>query len=119
MRPPQLSEVWRQAGGPKPEPEGTTALESGNRVEISREGNWQVMQMDGERLIIMGLPIDINRASSRDLEALPGVGPTLAGRIIKHRQEFGPFKTIDDLEQVSGLGPKKLDQIKAYIIAKE
>ena len=51
-------------------------------------------------------PIDINRATSDDLISLPGIGPALAQRIIDYRNEHGPFRSVEELERVSGIGPQ-------------
>ena len=51
-------------------------------------------------------PIDINRATSDDLISLPGIGPALAQRIIDYRNEHGPFRLVEELERVSGIGPQ-------------
>jgi competence protein ComEA len=59
--------------------------------------------------------IDINRAELWLLEALPGIGEVLAQRIVDYRSENGPFKRIEDLLKVSGIGEGTLDKIKDYI----
>ena len=59
--------------------------------------------------------IDINRAEPWLLEALPGIGEVLAQRIVDYRSENGPFKTIENLLKVSGIGPATFEQIKDYI----
>lgn len=50
-------------------------------------------------------PLDLNRATVAELEALPGVGPVLAGRIIEWREKNGRFRTVAELDSVSGVGP--------------
>ena len=57
-------------------------------------------------------PVDINTADAARLEALPGVGPSLAAAIVEHRSRNGPFASIDELIEVSGIGPVKLEQIR-------
>ena len=59
-----------------------------------------------------GAPVDINRASVTELEALPGVGPATAQAIVAHREQNGPFATVDDLIDVRGIGEAKLEQLR-------
>ena len=59
--------------------------------------------------------IDINRAESWLLDALPGIGEVTAQAIVDYRNENGPFKRIEDLLQVKGIGQGTLDKIKDYI----
>jgi len=115
-RPPALREVWARAGavGTAPDPDKTIA--DGSRVEVAPDGGYGVSAMSGAKLLTLGLPLDLNRATAEDLDAIPGLGPALAQRIIDYRQAHGPFKTIDDLMEVSGIGRKKLEKIKPYLI---
>lgn len=63
-------------------------------------------------------PININTADVSDLERLPGIGPSLAGKIVEFRQLNGPFETVEQLLEVSGIGPSKLDEIKEHIVVR-
>ncbi len=58
--------------------------------------------------------ININSASETELEELPGVGPVTAAAIIDYRTQNGPFTTVDDLIDVSGIGPSTLEQIRPF-----
>ena len=60
-------------------------------------------------------PVDINRATAEQLDALPGIGPSTAQAIVTHREEHGPFASVDALEDVRGIGPAKLDAIRALV----
>lgn len=82
---------------------------------------------DGERLTVphraaaAQLPdadprVDLNRATASDLEALPGIGPVLARRIVAHRDRHGPFQRLEDLLQVEGIGPRMLERLRAGIV---
>jgi comEA protein len=62
--------------------------------------------------------IDINQATANELEALPGIGPVLAQRIIEERNRVGKFSNQEDLIKVKGIGKKKLAKIKDKIIIK-
>lgn len=60
--------------------------------------------------------VNINTANKDELTVLPKIGPVTAERIIHYRQDYGPFKSIDDLIKVKGIGPKTLDKIKERIV---
>jgi len=60
-------------------------------------------------------PININRATARQLDALDGVGPVIAQRIVDYRKINGSFLSIDDLQKVSGIGAAKFAQIKSKV----
>jgi len=59
--------------------------------------------------------ININTASQFQLESLPGIGPTTAQKIIDYREENGPFSTIEEIMDVSGIGPGTFERIKDLI----
>lgn len=56
-------------------------------------------------------PVNVNTASAADLERLPGIGPTLARRIVEHRETRGLFRRMEDLLEVKGIGPKLLRRL--------
>ncbi|MFM2154979.1 MAG: hypothetical protein RL382_880 [Actinomycetota bacterium] len=60
-------------------------------------------------------PININRATARQLDALDGIGPVIAARIVEYRKINGSFLSIDDLQKVSGIGTAKFAQIKSKV----
>ena len=60
-------------------------------------------------------PININRATARQLDALDGIGPVIAARIVEYRKVNGSFLSVDDLQKVSGIGAAKFAQIKAKV----
>ncbi len=62
-----------------------------------------------------GQTLDINTANADELVSLPGVGRGLARRIVDYRQENGPFQTIDDLQNVAGIGPSKFEKLQGYL----
>jgi competence protein ComEA len=59
--------------------------------------------------------VAINRATAKQLESLPGIGPALAERIVEYRQAHGPFKSVDELLNVRGIGKKKLEALRPYV----
>ena len=60
-------------------------------------------------------PVDLNHASTQELDSLPGIGPATAAAIVEHRARNGPFASVDDLEHVPGIGPAKLEAIRALV----
>jgi len=74
------------------------------RIHIPRQGEIDQPQK-----------IDINRAEPWLLEALPGIGEVRAQAIVGYRIEHGPFRRIEDLLKVSGIGPSTFDRIREYI----
>ena len=62
--------------------------------------------------------VNINKATQTELETLPGIGPSIAIKIINYREENGKFSSIDDLKKVSGIGDSKFENIKNLISVK-
>jgi competence protein ComEA len=114
-QPPTLAAVWQRAGGPGTAPDKDKKIPSGSRVEVTTAGGYRLAAMSGAQLLTLGLPLNLNRASAADLEAVPGLGPALAQRIVAYRQAHGPFKKIDDLVEVSGISPQNLPKLKPYL----
>ena len=59
--------------------------------------------------------IDVDRASAAELERLPGIGPSLAARIVADRAEHGPFGSIEGLQRVKGIGPGLSRKVQPYV----
>lgn len=62
-----------------------------------------------------GGKVSLATATVEQLDALPGIGPVTAERIIAYRNEHGPFASVDDLDAVSGIGPARLDQLRELV----
>jgi competence protein ComEA len=76
----------------------------GRLIEIDRADPMQVEFL-----------VDVNRADWPELSTLPEVGETLAKRIVAHRQERGEFQSVEQLQQVRGIGPKTFERLKPYV----
>lgn len=63
-------------------------------------------------------PLDLNRATAVQLETVPGIGPALAARIVEYRKQHGPFKSYEELDQVSGIGKTMLEKFRPYLYVK-
>jgi competence protein ComEA len=62
-----------------------------------------------------GALVNVNTATAAELELLPGIGPALAAAIIEYRTSNGPFTTVEELMDVPGIGPAKLEQMRALV----
>jgi competence ComEA-like helix-hairpin-helix protein len=60
-------------------------------------------------------PINLNTASATELEQVPGIGPSTAGKIVQMRKSYGAFKSVDDLLAIKGIGKKRLDKMRKYV----
>jgi competence protein ComEA len=60
-------------------------------------------------------PVRLNTATVEELDALPGVGPVTAGKIVEYRQAHGPFASVDDLDAVPGIGPARLEELRELV----
>jgi comEA protein len=60
-------------------------------------------------------PVNINSATSEELQQVPGIGPVTADKILQMRKSYGAFKSVDDLLAVKGLGKKRLEKMRKYL----
>jgi len=100
----ELLELQSKYGLQKDLASGDKIIIDGNQVIVSK--------LSGRKRISLGVPIGINSATSEDLRAIPGLGPELAKRIIDYRDSIGKFQSIDELDNIEGIGKKKLANIK-------
>lgn len=75
-----------------------------------------VVEIDRAPPLVARFQVDVNRADWPELIQLPGVGPTLARRLIDERRLNGQFRSVDDLTRVGGIGPRTLERIRPYIL---
>ena len=80
------------------------------RAEQRKERN-SIRTIMKSNIVISEDPVDINSASKRELERVPGVGPVTADRIIEHR----PYAGVEDLMSVKGIGTKTLEKMRPFI----
>ena len=60
-------------------------------------------------------PVNLNTATSEELQQVPGIGPVTAGKILQMRKSYGSFKSVDDLLAIRGLGAKRLEKMRKYL----
>ena len=61
-------------------------------------------------------PVQLSTATLEQLETLPGIGPVMAQKILDYRTKHGAFSSVDELDAVSGIGPKRLDQLRDLVV---
>jgi competence protein ComEA len=61
-------------------------------------------------------PVDLNTATLEQLDALPGIGPTTAQKILDYRAAHGPFRSVAELDAVPGIGQGRIEQLKGLVI---
>jgi competence protein ComEA len=76
----------------------------------------QLIEIDRAEPLTAKYLVDINRADWPEMVQLPGLGETLARRIISDRQANGPFQDLDDLDRVDGIGLRTLERIRPYLL---
>lgn len=85
-------------------------------VEDTRQGGlqsgWQNSNTQGSN---QGGKVNINRATSEELQTISGIGPATAQKIIEYREKEGAFSSIEDIKNVSGIGDKTFENLKEYI----
>jgi len=66
-------------------------------------------------LALAGTPVDLNTANQAQLESVKGIGPAKAKAILEYRAKSGPFKSVDDLDNIKGFGKKSIDKMRSEI----
>jgi competence protein ComEA len=115
----RVVDAIEEAGGPLPDAD----LESLNLAQTVQDGQKVMVPKQGQGgeggtgagTDAEGGKVSINSAGARELEELPGIGPTLAERIIAYREKMGGFKSVEELKQVSGIGEKKFAELEDLI----
>ncbi|MFI5693436.1 helix-hairpin-helix domain-containing protein [Kribbella sp. NPDC051586] len=118
----RVADVLTLAGGPLPGVDLTTLnlarqVTDGEQITVGQPSQPQPTNPPGTTTPTAAStdPVNLNTATLDQLDALPGVGPVLAQRILDYRTQNGPFTTIDQLQDVPGVGPKKFDSLKPHV----
>jgi len=121
---PSLKKLMVSAGCPKAKLidaklcDTYPSIAQGASVQISSEnGHIHVSTgtMPAAYKITLKIPISVNTASLEELDTIPGIGPTLAEKIINCRSLYGPFKTLEEIKNVPNMGKLRYQKIEPYI----
>ena len=104
--PPSPSPVLAAAGKPPAAPAALSAVKAPKGSGGSRSGK---MSADS------GEQVGLNTATAEQLQRIPGIGPSMAARIVAYRQQAGGFGKVEDLTLVTGIGPKKYAKIAPFV----
>ncbi len=107
----RVADAIAAAGGLLPDADATSVnlaavVSDGQQVAVGVPGAAVTDAASGGESSVSGSgPVDLNAATAADLDALPGIGPVLAQRIVEHRERSGPFRAVEQLDDVPGIGP--------------
>jgi competence protein ComEA len=86
-----------------------------DRIRMEEAGVETEIEVPQEEILPDLSPLDLNTATQEELAQLPGIGEELARRIVEHREANGPFETIEELMEVSGIGEGKFADLEGRI----
>jgi competence protein ComEA len=115
----RVIDAIERAGGPA----GGALLEGINRAARLADGQQVVVPEQGPAGTVAGVaglageegPISLGSASAEQLEAIDGIGPVTAGKIVEYRDQHGGLASVEQLDQVSGIGPATMESLRARL----
>ena len=113
-----LHDLWRATRPlPAAAPSGIDPAGSAPATDSTYPADRTVQTVPEPASPAAGVPIDLNRASAHELDALPGIGPVLAARIVEHREREGRFRRPEELLVVRGIGPRLFARLRPLVTA--
>jgi competence protein ComEA len=114
----RVADALARAGGPTRKAQLelvnlAAPVADGEQVVVPRRGTG--IAVDGGAVGPTSGPVHLNTATLEQLDALPGIGPVTAQKILDYRQQHGAFSSVDELDAVPGIGPARLDQLKGLV----
>ncbi|HMI28086.1 MAG TPA: helix-hairpin-helix domain-containing protein [Gaiellaceae bacterium] len=116
----RVADAVRRAGGATPKAQLelvnlAARVADGEQIVVPRRGAVVAVAAGGGGAAAPTGPVHLNSATLEQLDALPGVGPVTAQKILDYRQQHGGFGSIDELDAVSGIGPARLADLRSLV----
>ncbi len=115
----RIADALARAGGATPKAQVelvnlAAPVSDGEQIVVPRRGAVVASGGTGGAAVPAG-PVHLNTATLEQLDALPGVGPVTAQKILDFRQEHGAFGSVDELDAIPGIGPARLEQLRDLV----
>jgi competence protein ComEA len=115
----RVADAVTRAGGPTPKAQIelvnlAARIADGEQIVVPRRGLASSSAAASGGAMAAG-PVHLNSATLEQLDALPGVGPVTAQKILDYRQQHGAFGSVDELDAIAGIGPARLEQLRGLV----
>jgi len=115
----RVADAVSRAGGPTPKAQIelvnlAARIADGEQIVVPRRGFASPSASASGGAVAAG-PVHLNSATLEQLDALPGVGPVTAQKILDYRQQHGAFGSVDELDAIAGIGPARLEQLRGLV----
>ncbi|HEX9599798.1 MAG TPA: helix-hairpin-helix domain-containing protein [Gaiellaceae bacterium] len=115
----RVADAVSRAGGPTPKAQIelvnlAARIADGEQIVVPRRGLASPSATASGGAVAAG-PVHLNSATLEQLDALPGVGPVTAQKILDYRQQHGAFGSVDELDAIAGIGPARLEQLRGLV----
>ena len=115
----RVADAVTRAGGPTPKAQIellnlAARIADGEQIVVPRRGVASPSAAASGGAVAAG-PVHLNSATLEQLDALPGVGPVTAQKILDYRQQHGAFGSVDELDAIAGIGPARLEQLRGLV----
>jgi competence protein ComEA len=115
----RVADALSRAGGPTPKAQIelvnlAARIADGEQIVVPRRGLASPSATASGGAVAAG-PVHLNSATLEQLDALPGVGPVTAQKILDYRQQHGAFGSVDELDAIAGIGPARLEQLRGLV----
>jgi|SRR5579862_5616536 len=117
----RVQDAVARAGGltPRADPVAVNLaapVADGEQIVVAARGSGAGAAASGSGAPGAGAPVSLSSATVEQLDALPGVGPVTAQKIVEYRQQHGAFTSVDELDAIPGIGPSRLHDLEPLVV---